>query len=325
MGMVSVKCPNCGADIELDDSREFGFCNYCGTKVMQDKVVVEHRGNVKIDNSEEKNNLIIAARNAMKAGNNDYALNLYEKLTILDPNNWEAQFFPLILKSDKVTNGEIESYSATITNSFDLIFQLIRDFVDDKQKQLEAIDDVVKISYSTQSSLLSASLAFKNSLNEGNGLIALTSISGAVSSINSGIKNSNADRKRSLTICNSMWICGDTIETTFDMNDPDFNAYAVKAWKYCFDLNQKYIDSRKIELIADISKSKLSKKINKYDSTFAIIEAKETTTSVVSSESSKNKKKNSGCATVIGGLIVVLVIAAYLLWRFDYLFFLFDL
>lgn len=52
MALIAMKCPGCGADIEMDDSREFRFCTYCGTKVMQDKLVVEHKGNVKIDNSE---------------------------------------------------------------------------------------------------------------------------------------------------------------------------------------------------------------------------------------------------------------------------------
>ena len=57
MGMVPLKCPGCGANIELDDSREFGFCNYCGTKVVQDKLVVEHRGSVTIDSSNRLANL----------------------------------------------------------------------------------------------------------------------------------------------------------------------------------------------------------------------------------------------------------------------------
>lgn len=31
---LTLKCPNCGADIEVDSSREFCFCQYCGTKVL---------------------------------------------------------------------------------------------------------------------------------------------------------------------------------------------------------------------------------------------------------------------------------------------------
>ena len=34
MALISLKCQNCSGDIELDDSREFGFCMYCGSKVM---------------------------------------------------------------------------------------------------------------------------------------------------------------------------------------------------------------------------------------------------------------------------------------------------
>lgn len=43
MGFIALKCPSCGADISLDESRDFGFCQYCGTKVMRDIQVIEHR------------------------------------------------------------------------------------------------------------------------------------------------------------------------------------------------------------------------------------------------------------------------------------------
>ena len=31
--MISMQCPNCNANLEADSSREFVFCQYCGTKV----------------------------------------------------------------------------------------------------------------------------------------------------------------------------------------------------------------------------------------------------------------------------------------------------
>lgn len=31
---ISVKCPYCGAELSIDNSREFAFCSYCGAKVM---------------------------------------------------------------------------------------------------------------------------------------------------------------------------------------------------------------------------------------------------------------------------------------------------
>ena len=49
MALISLRCPSCGADIELDETREFGFCSYCGTKVMMDKQIVEFKGKVTVD------------------------------------------------------------------------------------------------------------------------------------------------------------------------------------------------------------------------------------------------------------------------------------
>ena len=49
MGFIKLTCPNCGADIQLDETKEYGFCTYCGTKIMQDKLVIEHKGKISID------------------------------------------------------------------------------------------------------------------------------------------------------------------------------------------------------------------------------------------------------------------------------------
>ena len=39
MTLIALRCPNCSGDIALDDSREYGFCLYCGTKIMVQKYV----------------------------------------------------------------------------------------------------------------------------------------------------------------------------------------------------------------------------------------------------------------------------------------------
>jgi len=50
MTLRALKCPSCGADITLDDDREFGFCAYCGTQIqLGDRIHVhvthEYKGN----------------------------------------------------------------------------------------------------------------------------------------------------------------------------------------------------------------------------------------------------------------------------------------
>ena len=37
MSLIALKCPQCGADLEIDSDREFMYCEYCGTKVLRDK------------------------------------------------------------------------------------------------------------------------------------------------------------------------------------------------------------------------------------------------------------------------------------------------
>ena len=32
--MVPLVCPNCGGTSDVDESREFAFCSYCGAKIM---------------------------------------------------------------------------------------------------------------------------------------------------------------------------------------------------------------------------------------------------------------------------------------------------
>lgn len=93
MSLVAMKCPACGADIELDDSREFGFCSFCGTKVMQDKIVVEHKGNVKIDNSEYVEKFLQNARRAKQKEDWEEVEKYYNLVEQNDPANIEAIFY----------------------------------------------------------------------------------------------------------------------------------------------------------------------------------------------------------------------------------------
>lgn len=34
MNLIHLRCPDCRADLEVDNSREFCFCQYCGTKII---------------------------------------------------------------------------------------------------------------------------------------------------------------------------------------------------------------------------------------------------------------------------------------------------
>lgn len=39
MGFVAAKCTQCGAKIEVDDTKEAGICKYCGTAFITEKAI----------------------------------------------------------------------------------------------------------------------------------------------------------------------------------------------------------------------------------------------------------------------------------------------
>jgi len=87
--LIAAKCPNCGADIKLDDARETGFCMYCGTTI----IIREALQTVKIDNSHMIQNWMNMGLSAYQAGNNQEAYSYFVKVVENDPNNWQAIFY----------------------------------------------------------------------------------------------------------------------------------------------------------------------------------------------------------------------------------------
>ena len=82
--MLQLKCPNCGADIALDDTREFGFCSYCGTKVLLDEY------KKRVDGIPRIANLLLRADDFLKQGNVEKAKEYYNRVLDIDIHNNEA-------------------------------------------------------------------------------------------------------------------------------------------------------------------------------------------------------------------------------------------
>lgn len=70
MALVSLKCPNCGGSLQMDNTLEKGFCMYCGSSFMVkdeiQRIKVEHSGSVNMSRKEEANNIAILGK--MKYG-----------------------------------------------------------------------------------------------------------------------------------------------------------------------------------------------------------------------------------------------------------------
>ncbi|PWM73591.1 MAG: hypothetical protein DBX59_04605 [Bacillota bacterium] len=77
MGFIAAKCPNCGAAIDVDDSKEAGVCRFCNTAFVTEKVIQNY--NYNIDNRTTVTNNIETA----VVQNGDSFETLYGKYTAM--------------------------------------------------------------------------------------------------------------------------------------------------------------------------------------------------------------------------------------------------
>jgi len=84
MAFVSLKCPNCNGDIQMDNTKEKGFCMYCGSSfLVKDEVQrmqIEHSGTVNLNLNREKEveNLLIRAEQKIEKLNEEYRNKQYD-------------------------------------------------------------------------------------------------------------------------------------------------------------------------------------------------------------------------------------------------------
>lgn len=54
MAFVAAKCSQCGASIQIDDTQEKGFCTYCGTEFVTEKLISNYITNYKVVNNDNR-------------------------------------------------------------------------------------------------------------------------------------------------------------------------------------------------------------------------------------------------------------------------------
>lgn len=105
MALIAIKCPSCGGDINLDESRDFGFCMYCGTKVsLSQRIKVEHSGEVSLKGLATIDALI--KKGFMNVATNDYvnAKDSFQKVLSLDTENIYALIGMMCVSSEDTSH-----------------------------------------------------------------------------------------------------------------------------------------------------------------------------------------------------------------------------
>ena len=89
MALISLKCKSCNGDIKLDNACEFGFCIYCGTKILIKNDVINNYYEFKGKSAEE---LVEDGNKLLKLGDEDKANGKFAEAIEVSPKNWEAWF-----------------------------------------------------------------------------------------------------------------------------------------------------------------------------------------------------------------------------------------
>lgn len=126
--MKAFTCEMCGSH-DLVKQDDFFVCQYCGTKYTPEdakKLMVEISGKVKIDTSDEVENLFILARRAKNDKNYKNAEKYYTQILVKLPSNWEANFYSLYFHCFNCDNKDIAVSAEQVTICLHDTFVFIR-------------------------------------------------------------------------------------------------------------------------------------------------------------------------------------------------------
>ena len=112
--MVVLTCPNCGASMEIEESRQFAFCQYCGTKIANLKNTVE------VDRSGELKNLLLRAYEFEARGDYARAREYCDRILDMDPNHASARQLESRLPQAIPVNNVIVVYESALDSRFKL-------------------------------------------------------------------------------------------------------------------------------------------------------------------------------------------------------------
>lgn len=93
MPLIAAKCTQCGANIEVDDSKEAGICQACGTPFATEKAINYFNQSISIDKATiniqgvDVNNILLRAQQFEIEGDIDKAKEYYNKVLDVDITN----------------------------------------------------------------------------------------------------------------------------------------------------------------------------------------------------------------------------------------------
>lgn len=140
MGLISLTCPKCGAQLEVEEGKEIYFCTYCGNKMVFEKQKVELSGNVTVLGIATEKNLLdkgfIQLRNREFSAAND----TFDRVLDINPRCSKA-YFGRLLAELKVGKPEDLFYHNYPLTKYMLYHRALEFATDAEKKDLTSIND----------------------------------------------------------------------------------------------------------------------------------------------------------------------------------------
>lgn len=251
--MKVIKCEMCGSSDLVKQDGVF-VCQSCGLKYSTEEIkklmiegTVDVSGStVKVDTTDELENLYQIARRAKKDNNRANAAKYYDMITVKDPTSWEAAFFSVYFTAMDCMVPQLQSAAISLSNCEESVLGLIRDYVP-KEEQAAAVEEVMKYS-----------------------ILAATNLTAGAKSHYDGI-SSSIRKEYTREYVNNVWAakdivytCGNQIDKMFGDNE-EIGKYAVDAWKAGIAIHETIIPHLADKVGSKSTIDSYYKKISKYD------------------------------------------------------------
>jgi len=169
--MKRLTCEMCGCTDLIKQEGVF-VCQACGCKysieearkLMIEGTVDVSGSTVKVDVSEELNNLYQIARRSKDAENHENAAKYYDMILVKDPSSWEANFYSVYYKTMSCKIGEISVAATNVSNCIKETFRLIKDNVSNGEERKNAIWEVWERVQKISKMLFDAATSHMNSI-----------------------------------------------------------------------------------------------------------------------------------------------------------------
>lgn len=142
MKLTDAKCPNCGANIEVNENLERAMCQYCGSTVMVkdaiEKYKIEISGKVEIDGIKGRNKKLDIAKKHLKLKEFTEANTLVNEIIAEDKFDVEAYCYYCVIRMHFLENRKFDFNNSEKNDKGD--YNTFRDMLN-AYERLKVIDE----------------------------------------------------------------------------------------------------------------------------------------------------------------------------------------